>query len=138
MCLQNITCNNVHFLRQVLTCQFSTSLATKGAKFYGSAEEAVTDIPDGAKLLVGGIRCTGRCIKPPARNRRLPSCIPPLFQSEFKCEAFHMDMSFIHMYILVHLHGNKTDFHMKGFTQGPALKQRQKATQKSPITCMFD
>ena len=28
---------------------------------------------------------------------------------------------------------NKTNFHMKGFTLGLALKQRQKATQKLPI-----
>ena len=28
---------------------------------------------------------------------------------------------------------NKTDFHMKGFALGLALKQRLKATRKSPI-----
>ena len=42
----------------------------------------------------------------------------------FKCEAFHMEISFIHTQILVHLHVNKTNFHMKGFTLGLALKQR--------------
>ena len=41
-------------------------------------------------------------------------------------------ISFIHMQILVHLHVNKTNFHMKGFAPGLALKQRRKATQKSP------
>ena len=41
-----------------------------------------------------------------------------------------MVISFIHMQILVHLHVNKTNFHMKGFALGLALKQRQKATQK--------
>ena len=35
--------------------------------------------------------------------------------------------------ILVHLHVNKTSFHMKGFALGLALKQRRKATRKSPI-----
>ena len=35
--------------------------------------------------------------------------------------------------ILVYLHVNKTNFHMKGFVLGLALKQRQKATRKSPI-----
>ena len=35
--------------------------------------------------------------------------------------------------ILVHLHVNKTNFHMKGFVLGLALKQRQEATRKSPI-----
>ena len=32
-----------------------------------------------------------------AQNRRFPSCISPLFQSESLCEAFHMEISFIHM-----------------------------------------
>ena len=34
---------------------------------------------------------------------------------------------------------NKTSFHMKGFTLELALKQRRKATRKSPIppTCMM-
>ena len=31
------------------------------------------------------------------------------------------------------LYVNKTDFHMKGFALGLALKQRRKATRKSPI-----
>ena len=48
-------------------------------------------------------------------NRRFPSCISPLFQSESKCEVFHIEISFIHTQILVHLHVNKTNFHMKGF-----------------------
>ena len=44
-----------------------------------------------------------------------------------------LEISFIHTQSLVHLHGNKTNFHMKGFTLGLALKQRRKATRKSPI-----
>ena len=44
-----------------------------------------------------------------------------------------MKISFIHMQSVVHLHVNKTNFHMKGFALGLALKQRQKATRKSPI-----
>ena len=44
-----------------------------------------------------------------------------------------MEISFIQMQILVHLHVNKTNFHMKGFALGLALKLRRKATQKSPI-----
>ena len=31
---------------------------------------------------------------------------------------------------------NKTNFHMKGFALGLALKQRRKATRKSPIACV--
>ena len=30
-------------------------------------------------------------------NRRFPSCLSPQFQSESQCEAFHMEISFIHM-----------------------------------------
>ena len=37
------------------------------------------------------------------------------------------------MQILVYLHVNKTNFHMKGFALGLTLKQRRKATRKSPI-----
>ena len=44
-----------------------------------------------------------------------------------------MEISSIHMQILVHLHVNKTNFYMKGFALGLALKQRQKATRKWPI-----
>ena len=66
-------------------------------------------------------------------NRRFPSCLSPLFQSESKCKAFHMEISFIHTQILVHLHVNKTNFHMKDFVLGLALKQKQNATRKSPI-----
>ena len=44
-----------------------------------------------------------------------------------------MEISFIHTQILVHLHVNKTNFHMKGFALGLALKQRRKATRKLPI-----
>ena len=65
--------------------------------------------------------------------RRFPSCISPLFQSESKCEAFHMEISFIHTQVLVHLHVNKTNFQMKGFSLGLALEKRRKATQKSLI-----
>ena len=44
-----------------------------------------------------------------------------------------MEISFIHVLILVHLHVNKPNFHMTGFAPGLALKQRQKATQKLSI-----
>ena len=37
------------------------------------------------------------------------------------------------MQILVHLHVNKTNFHMKGIALGLALKQRRNATRKSTI-----
>ena len=43
------------------------------------------------------------------RKRRFLSYIWP--QSESWCEAFHMEISFIYMQILVHLHVNKTNFH---------------------------
>ena len=44
-----------------------------------------------------------------------------------------MEISFIHMQMLVCLHVNKTNFHMKGFAPGLALKLRRKATRKLPI-----
>ena len=64
-------------------------------------------------------------------NRRFPSCLSPLFQSESQCEAFHMEISFIH---IQNLRVNKTNFHMKGFAVGFALKQRRRlGSRKSPI-----
>ena len=44
-----------------------------------------------------------------------------------------MEISFIHTQIWVHLHVNKTNFHMKGFALGLASKQRRNATRKSSI-----
>ena len=44
-----------------------------------------------------------------------------------------MEISFIHMYVNRHLRANKTNFHIKGFALGLALKQRRNATRKSPI-----
>ena len=44
-----------------------------------------------------------------------------------------MKISFIHTQMLVHLHVNKTNFHMKAFALRLALKQRRKAARKSPI-----
>ena len=37
-----------------------------------------------------------------SEKRQFPSFLSPLFQSESKCEAFHMEISFIHMQIEVH------------------------------------
>ena len=36
-------------------------------------------------------------------NRRFPSCLSPLFQSESQCEAFYMEISFIHTQIYVYM-----------------------------------
>ena len=44
-----------------------------------------------------------------------------------------MEISFIQTQILVHLPVNKTNFQMHGFAVELALKQRRKATRKSPI-----
>ena len=66
-------------------------------------------------------------------NRRFPSCISPLFQSDSLCEAFHTENLFIRTQILVHLHVNKTAFHIKGFVLGLTLNQRRKAIRKSSI-----
>ena len=60
-------------------------------------------------------------------NRRFPSFLSPLpFLKESKCEAFHMEISFIHTQILVHLHVNKTNFHTKGFALGTRFETEAK------------
>ena len=41
-----------------------------------------------------------------------------------------MKISIIHMHILVHLHVNKTNFHMRGLALGLALGQMQKVIWK--------
>lgn len=43
----------IHFQSAVISCNFSTS-SSRLLKFYNNGEEAVQDIPDGSKLLVGG------------------------------------------------------------------------------------
>ena len=53
-----------------------------------------------------------------------------------------MKISFIYMYILVHLHVNKTSFRMKDFALRLALKERRKATKilhavRSSLTLIF-
>ena len=45
----------------------------------------------------------------------------------WKLVLFAQKFGFVYIYV------NKTNFHIKGFTLGLALKQRQKPTQKSPI-----
>uniref|UniRef100_A0A182NMF6 Succinyl-CoA:3-ketoacid-coenzyme A transferase n=1 Tax=Anopheles dirus TaxID=7168 RepID=A0A182NMF6_9DIPT len=44
-------------ISKVLACQYSTE--KKRSKIYASADEAIADIPDGAKLLVGGFGLCG-------------------------------------------------------------------------------
>ena len=68
---------------------------------------------------------------------RFPSCISPLFQSEAQCEAFDMEISFIHMQILVNLHVNKTDFHMKGFVLGLTRGERQLGNRQVIGICLL-
>ena len=77
------------------------------AEFYGCAEGMVV------------LSCLFFFLLHATSNRRFPSW-SPLFQSESQCKAFHMEISFIHMQSLVHLHVNKTNFHMKGFAPGLA------------------
>ena len=47
-----------------------------------------------------------------------------LVSKPFIVQAFHVKISFIHVRLLVHLHANKTNFHMKDFSLGLSLKQR--------------
>ena len=55
------------------------------------------------------------------------------FASVSKRVLVQSQISFIGTQILVHLHVNKTNFHMKGFALGLALKQTRKGTRKSPV-----
>ena len=59
-------------------------------------------------------------------NRPFPSSIKSHFQSEAKCEAIDMKMSF-------NYDANKTHFHNKGFALSLVLKVRFFGTRKWPI-----
>ena len=48
-----------------------------------------------------------------------------------------MEISFIHMQILVHLHVNKTDFHMKGFVLGLTRGERQLGNRQVIGICLL-
>ena len=50
-------------------------------------------------------------------NRPIPSFPEPLFQNEFRCSAFDME-------IIFHSHANKTHFHKKGCAPSLILKVR--------------
>jgi len=52
-------CHELHLLItlyffQIVSCSYSTSHEGNKSKIFKSAAEAVADIPEGAKLLVGG------------------------------------------------------------------------------------
>ena len=53
-------------------------------------------------------------------NGSFPSCPSPPFQSESWCKTFILEISFIHIQMLVHLHVNEINFHIKGFALGLA------------------
>ena len=59
-------------------------------------------------------------------NKPLPSFPRPLYENEFKCSAFDMEMIF-------HSHANNTHFHKKGCALGLILKVRVFGTRKWPI-----
>ena len=61
-------------------------------------------------------------------NRPFPSSKKSHFQSEAKCEAIDMKMSF-------YSHANRTHFHNKGFALSLVLKVRFFGTRKWPINC---
>ena len=44
------------------------------------------------------------------------------FKASPNAKHFHMEISFIHTQILVHLHENRTNFHVESFALGLALK----------------
>ena len=65
-------------------------------------------------------------LSPPGVKRPFPSCCEPHYESEAKCKAFHMKISFdcIRM---------KTNFHTKNFALSLTFIMRLKATRKWPI-----
>ena len=65
-------------------------------------------------------------------NRRFPSCLSPLFQSESQCEAFHMEISFIHMYKWTQICVWIKLISIWKASHCVSLWNRQNATRKSP------
>ena len=61
-------------------------------------------------------------------NRPFPNYIWPLFQSETWCSSLIWKLVFIHMQM-------KTNFHMKSWAPGLALKKRVNVIRKRPILC---
>lgn len=51
--------NNVYAFHQIIACRFSTARPTRSKKVFASIDDAVADIPDGSKLLVGGFGLCG-------------------------------------------------------------------------------
>ena len=47
-------------------------------------------------------------------NNLFLSCLSPLFESEAKCKAFHMNISFIHVQTLVHLYAARFETEASG------------------------
>ena len=62
----------------------------------------------------------------PICNGPFPSSPGPLYQNEFKCSAFDMEM-------ILYSHGNQTRFHKNGCALGLILKLRVFGTRKWPI-----
>ncbi|KAK3930701.1 Succinyl-CoA:3-ketoacid coenzyme A transferase 1, mitochondrial [Frankliniella fusca] len=59
LCQSKITLPTILSSCKILTCSFSSSSVCRSKKIYGSAQEAVKDIQDGSKLLVGGFGLCG-------------------------------------------------------------------------------
>ena len=66
-------------------------------------------------------------------NRPFLSSLVPLFQSESKCQTFHMKMSSACSFFFM----QTSHFHKNGFALRLALKQRYKGTRKLPIKRAF-
>ena len=64
------------------------------------------------------------------KNSPVPSCCGPHYESEAKCKALHIKITFVYMSM-------KTNFHNKKFALSLAFIMRFKATQKWPIANFF-
>ena len=67
--------------------------------------------------------------------RPFPSSLVPLFQTEFKCETFHIKMSSECSFIFMQI---KVICNRRRFAPGLALKKRHKGTRKWPICSIRD
>ena len=128
-----------HHLQLFHRCHWTFLLKTKQkhTQVYKDLQISWQTIPEGAKQTnkQTNKRHLNGPLQPPPSCFCLYPCTWPIgdFRVSFRLCFKASPRAKPFMQILVHLHVNKTNFHMKGFALGLALKQRRKATLKSPI-----
>ena len=74
----------------------------------------------------------------PNLNTPFPCRLLPLCQNESLCETIHVAISPPPPPLRVQVNGKQTQFHIKGFARGLALKQPFEATCKWLLNCCVD